>query len=186
MKRILVAFASNEGHTEHIAHHVARRLEDRGLIVRLINLKSDGSEAGADDCDATIIAGSIHRGRHDALLSGFLMRHGPAIRQHPSAFLSVSLSAASHDREEIAALDELVQKLLFELGWHPDAIEHVAGAILDRQLNMIEKFILHRAAESHGEVLDPSGNTDFTDWGRLDEFVDTFASTIETADVAAE
>ncbi len=186
MKRILVAFASKEGHTERIAHHVARRLEDKGAIVRLINLKTDNSEAGADDCDATIIAGSLHRGHHDASLAGFLMRHGPAIRQHRSAFLSVSLSAASHDREEIAALDELVQRFLSELGWQPDAVQHVAGAILDRQLSMIEKFILHRAAEAHGETLHPSGNTEFTNWERLDAFVDEFSRSVTAADVAAE
>ena len=59
MKRILVAFASREGQTEKIAHHIARRIEDKGLATRLVNLNKGSSDEGADDCDAVILAGSI-------------------------------------------------------------------------------------------------------------------------------
>ncbi len=62
MARVLVAYTSKEGHTEHIAHHVARKLEDLRQVTRLINLTLHEGEAGADDYDASIIAGSIHRG----------------------------------------------------------------------------------------------------------------------------
>lgn len=180
MNRILVAFATREGHTERIAHHVARGLEDRGCVVRLINLTAHDEEAGADDYDATIIAGSVHRGRQCPELTGFIMRHGPAIRARPSAFLSISLSAASHDKKEREALDELVRHFLFDIGWQPDYTEHVAGAICDRQLGVIEQFVLHRAAEMHGESLHPSGNTEFTDWAKLDAFIARFAKKLES------
>jgi len=186
MKRILVAFATREGHTEKIAHHVARGFENRGCVTRMINLSAHDPEAGADDYDATVILGSVHRGRHDPVLTGFIMRHGPAIRSHPSAFLSISLSAASHDQKEQHALDELIRHFLFDLGWQPDFIESVAGAICDRQLGMIEQFILHRAAEAHGEVLHPSGTTEFTDWVKLDAFIKRFADAMPAALDAAE
>lgn len=178
MARVLVAFASKEGHTELIAHHVTRKLEDKGHVVRLINLSTHDGEAGADDCDASILAGSIHRGGFAGELSSFLMRHAPAIRSHPSAFLSVSLSAASHDPQELAAICEISNRFLFEAGWVPDFVEQVAGAVHDRQLNVIEKVVLHSIVQQHGEQLDPSGNTDFTDWAKLDQFVGEFAAKI--------
>jgi menaquinone-dependent protoporphyrinogen oxidase len=175
MARVLVAYASKEGHTEHIAHHVARKLEDLRQVTRLINLSSHDGEAGADDYDASIIAGSIHRGGFAPELTSFLMRHGPAIRTHPSAFLTVSLSAASHDAHELAGLGEIADRFLFEAGWQPDFVEHVAGAVHDRQLSLIEKVVLHSVVRQHGHDVGAAGNTEFTDWRRLDRFVKSFS-----------
>lgn len=175
MARVLVAYASKEGHTEHIAHHVARKLEDLRQVTRLINLTSHEGEAGADDYDASIIAGSIHRGAFAAELTSFLMRHGPAIRSHPSAFLTVSLSAASHDDDELAGLAEIADRFLFEAGWQPDFVEHVAGAVHDRQLNLIEKVVMHSVVRQHGQEPDAAGNTEFTDWRQVDRFVKDFS-----------
>ncbi len=176
MARVLVVYFSKEGQTEHISHHMARRLEDAGHIVRLINLKTDASEAGADDYDASILAGSIHRGSYAPEISSFLMRHGPAVRSHVSAFVTVSLSAASHDATEISALNEIANRFLFEAGWQPDFTEHVAGAVHDDQLNAFEKVVLHQIVQQHGEQLDPSGHTEFTDWRKLNTFLDAFAA----------
>lgn len=174
MARVLVAYASTEGQTEHIAHHVARKLEDAGHVTRLIGLSSCEGEAGADDYDASILASSIHRGRFAPELTSFLMRHGPAIRAHRSAFLTVSLSAASQDEKERAGLREVTDRFLFESGWQPDFVEHVAGAVHDRLLSVFERAVLHAVVRQHGEELDPTGNTEFTDWPRLDTFVKSF------------
>ncbi len=140
MKRVLVAYASKQGHVDAIVRHVVRGLEKRGLATRVVDLMQHSNEAGADDCDATIVAGSVHRGRGDPSLTGFVMRHGPAIRSHPSAFLSISLSAASHCSDEKAALDELAQHFLFDLGWQPDYVEQIAGAVLDKQLEILKSI----------------------------------------------
>lgn len=176
MARVLIAFASREGHTELIAHHVARQLENRGHLTRLINLTQHDGEAGADDYDASILAGSIHVGSFAPELTGFLMRHGPAVREHVSAFLAVSLSAASHDEAELAAINEISDRYLHEAGWQPDFVEHVAGAVYDRQLNTVERRVLHTIMRQHDTEPDPSGSTVLTDWTRLDEFIGAFAN----------
>jgi len=178
MSRVLVAFASREGQTEKIAHHVARRLEDAGHSARLIDLNANETDAGADDCDAAILAGSLHRSHHDAALADFIMRHAPSLRRVPSMFLSVSLTAASHDPAELTALDEIVQTFLYEVGWQPDRIDCVAGAVLDRMLNPIERMVLHHIVDAHGVQRHPSGSTELTDWEKLDQAVTEFAATI--------
>lgn len=175
MRRVLVAFASQEGQTNHIAHHVARQLENRGLLVRLIDILEGGTEAGADDCEAVILAGSIHRGNYHDALSSFIMRHGPRLRAVPSAFLSVSLSAASDDAGEQAAIDEIARRFLSENGWAPDRVKQVAGALHDRELGYVVRQVLHSILDSKGVARHPSGNTEFTDWSDLDQFVAEFA-----------
>lgn len=179
MKRILVAFASREGQTEKIAHHIARRIEDKGLATRLIDLMKGPAEAGADDCDAVILAGSIHRGRHDQELSHFIMRHAPALRRVPSAFVCVSLSAASMHSHDRAAIDELAQSFFYDIGWYPDQLEHVAGAVRDKQLNLLERYAVHTVMYQKDIPSDPTGDTELTDWTALDAFVDGFVAPLK-------
>jgi len=180
MLRYLIAYASREGQTDKIAHHVAHRLENDGALVRLIDLKAHETEAGADDCDAVIIAGSVHIGWFDPELSSFVMRHGEALRRCPSAFLPVSLSAASHEESERSAIDEIAQRFVAEHGWKPDVIYHVAGAVHDRLLNPIERAVLHAIVDSKGVERHPSGDTELTDWSGLDRFVRDFEALVQS------
>jgi menaquinone-dependent protoporphyrinogen oxidase len=178
MLRYLVAYVSREGQTEKVAHFVARRLEDDGALVRLVDIKAHETEAGVDDCDAMVIAGSVHRGQFDGELSSFIMRHGEALRRCPSAFLPVSLSAASHEESERSAIDEIAQRFVAEHGWMPDIVCHVAGAVHDRRLNPFERLILHAIVDSKGVERHPSGDTELTDWGSLKRFVREFEALV--------
>jgi menaquinone-dependent protoporphyrinogen oxidase len=178
MTRFLVAFASSEGQTEKIAHHVARRLEDLGHLTRLVDLNAGESEAGADECDAAVLAGSLHLSQHPPELANFIDRHRAALQRLPCLFLSVSLSAASHDKGEIAALKTVIRDFLGRLALQPTRVELVAGAVHDRELNAIERLVLHRIVDAHGVERHPSGNTELTDWPRLDEAVAAFAQAV--------
>lgn len=181
MKRILVAYASREGQTEKIAHHIARRIEDKGLVTRLINLMQGPPEAGADECDGAILAASVHRGRHDQELSAFIMRHAPALRGMPSAFVCVSLSAASMHAHDRSAIDELAQSFFYDIGWYPDHVEHVAGAVRDKQLSLLERYAVHTVMYQKDIPSDPTGDTELTDWTAVDAFVDGFTAPLTDA-----
>jgi len=186
MHRILVAFASREGQTDHIAHHIARQIENNKLLTRLVDVRSGETEAGADDCDAAIVAGSVHRGRYDPALANFVMRHATALRQVPSAFLSISLSAASVEPTERAAVDEIAQRFLAEVGWLPETVVHVAGAVHDRNVNMIERFVLHTILRQHDVEPRSTGDTDLTDWLAIDAFVRDFLARLSAVRAASE
>ena len=174
--RFLIAYASRDGQTERIAHHAARRIEDRGHLVHLIDLKTADPDVGIEEADAAIVAGAVHRGKHEPELARFLMRHAAGLGQLATAFLSVSLSAASRVASERAAIDEVARSFLHDCGWHPDHIELVAGAVHDRDLNALERYVVHRIVDQHGVERHPSGDTELTDWGALDQFLDGFAA----------
>ncbi len=179
MTRVLIAYASREGQTEKIAKYIGERLAKRGLEPHIVNLKLGQSEAEVPTCGAAVIAGSVHRGRHDQELTGFIMRHAPTLRGGPSAFVCVSLSAASHDPNDRAAIDELAQGFLYEVGWSPDEIKHVAGAVRDKQLNMLERYTVHAVMYQKDIPSDPSGDTELTNWQEVDDFSDGFALRVQ-------
>jgi menaquinone-dependent protoporphyrinogen oxidase len=141
----------------------------------MINLKDGAAEPGLEPVAAAIVAGSIHMGRHDAALGSFLLQHGPLLRSVPSAFLCVSLSAASKDPADLAAVDEITQRFLFEAGWHPDVVEHVAGAVRDSRLGLFDRFTVHAVMMEKEIPSDSSGETELTDWAKLDRFIADFA-----------
>jgi menaquinone-dependent protoporphyrinogen oxidase len=179
MQRFLMAFVSREGQTERVAHHVARFLEDRGALVRLIDVAARETEAGADDCDALIIAGSLRRGRFDPELSGFVMRHGEALHAYPSVFLPVSVSAAATEATEPGAIDEATASFLDDTGWTPTDICHVASALSSR--NDTDRYSFASLFEVEDAEKRPSGETDSTNWIPLDEFIRTFLVKVRSA-----
>lgn len=176
MPRFLIAYASREGQTERIARHIADRLGTGGHDTLLLNIGSGASEAGIETCQAAIIAGSVHLGRHEPAMAGFLMRHGPLLRRVPSAFVCVSLSAASRDPADLAAVDEITSSFLYEAGWQPDVIEHAAGAVRDSRLGLFDRFTVQAVMMEKEIPADGSGETELTDWARLDRFVTAFAA----------
>ena len=171
MQRFVVAFASQAGQTEKIAHHVARTLENAGQIARLIDVGSEDDISDVGECDAAIIAGPMRMGMHGPALAAFVAENREMLNAVPSAFLSVSLSAASPDPRERHEAEDRAVLFEEETGWRPDHTRIIGGAVHDRAHNPIIRFILHAILRRKGVTLDPSGNTEFTDWAALDRFV---------------
>ncbi len=180
MSRVLVAFATSEGQTEHIAHHVAARLERRGHTTYLIDLGDHQDDRPIPDYDAAVLAGSLHRGAHQRELGDFAARISGQLGDIPSAFISVSLSAGSDDPDERDVARAIARRFCTEIDWRPDMLACVAGAVHDREMNFIERLIIHAILWQKGVEPDPSGDTEFTDWDGLDAFIDAFSKIAAT------
>ena len=176
MQRFLVAFAALDGQTDKIAHHIARKLEDARFLVRLIDMSAGETEAGADSCDAVILAASAYRQHFDSGLSAFILRHGEVLRRCPSAFVPVSLAAASHDPAEKSAIDEVARQFLSQVGWAPDEVFHVAGAIGERSSSLLNGTVLEALFEPVTDEPESPRELELTDWDALDKFVRGFGA----------
>jgi|GEM_PF-711917 len=148
---------------------------------------SNDADANADDeyadynsqdrepiWSGAIVVGSIHFGAYDTELYGFAKRFGRLLSSKPSAFLSVSLSAASNDMASRMSVDATAHTLLLESDWLPSKLLHVAGAVREKELNFFKRGALQAVLRAKGIKPDPSGITVFTDWPALDQFVDEF------------
>ena len=87
---------------------------------------------------------------------------------------------------ERAAIDEIAQRFLAESGWAPDSVLHVAGAVHDRAVNVLERFALYTILKQHGVEPRPIGDTELTDWTAVDAFVRDFLARLSAAGPAAE
>ncbi|MDU8927768.1 flavodoxin domain-containing protein [Alisedimentitalea sp. MJ-SS2] len=174
--KILVAYATSEGHTRKIARHVADRIADAGNGVELLPL-ADASEVDLARFDKVITAASVHAGHYQKSLAAFAAMHTAALNAMPTLFLSVSLAANGHDAEDWKALDRMLDDLTEATGWIPGRLEQIAGAYMPSQYNVIERFIMRRIIAAKSPDADLDADTDYTDWPALDAMIDSWLAT---------
>lgn len=169
---IFIGYVSLEGHTAKIAEHVAKMAVARGHEVQRVNLADDLEPIDVKAFDRVILAGSVHQRRHPKELEVFLAAEQDALRDVPTLFLSVSLSAAFDEGHEDATdyLIEMKMRTKFE----PSEDMLVPGAInveeYDYFAQQVVQYVVMRGKDYDRSV----GYHDFTDYTALDEKVAQF------------
>jgi menaquinone-dependent protoporphyrinogen oxidase len=77
--------------------------------------------------DAIIVGGSVHAGEYRSAVRKFVKRNRELLERIPSAFFSVSLTAADADAEAAAETQMTLEKSFCETGWRPEHVEVIAG-----------------------------------------------------------
>jgi menaquinone-dependent protoporphyrinogen oxidase len=197
MKPFVVLYATREGQTRRIAEHVAATLRARGKTTDVVDVRNLPDWFDLARYGGAVVAASVHAGKHEQEMVGFVKREREALEKVPAAFLSVSLAeAASEDASAAPALrrraaDEAratVAAFLEETGWHPSRVKAVAGAVLYTQYNLVVRLVMkliskrtnaersaasgERSAPGAPAPHDPAHDYEYTDWAALDVFVD--------------
>ena len=166
--KIAIIYASTEGQTRKIAHHVNETLEGEGHDVTLRHA-TDANDLRLAEYDGVILAASVHAGRFQTELVDFAKGRTSALNAVNSLFLPVSLGAAGDDETEWNALRQYVRTLAADTGWSPDRVEHVAGAFRFKEYDFF-KYWAMRWFESNKDPSVPAGvDREYTDWDALDD-----------------
>ncbi|WP_440770857.1 flavodoxin domain-containing protein [Natronorubrum sp. DTA28] len=178
MTRVLVAFGSSEGQTATIAERVGDILESEGHEPVLVHLKHPPTGLDVATYDGVIVGASIHAGSHQRYVTEFVREHREALTRLPSAFFSVSLTAAHTDPVEREPARELLEAFLEETDWEPDATLTVAGAIKYSEYGLVKRFVMRRIARKASGDTDTSRDYEYTDWDEVEAFALEFSSVI--------
>lgn len=183
MQTILVVYATREGHTRRIAEHVAEGLRKHSIAVEILDARESEEPLDLSKFSATILAASVHLGRHEKEMVRFVQRNRAQLEALPSAFLSVSLSEAGVESEDTTAehraqaardVARIMDAFFQRTGWHPDRSHAVAGALLYTEYNLLVRWVMRGIAKHEGGSTDTSRDHVYTDWDALDRFVDAF------------
>lgn len=173
--RILVLYATTEGQTRKVAQAAADRLAGLGHAVERIA----AADAGGIDLgrfDRAILAGSLHAGRYQPELVAFATARHAELARLPTAFLSVSLSAASAEAEDREGLESCVARFVSDTGWTPGTVEHVAGAFRFGQYDFLKAWAMRWMERRRDPGARPGADREYTDWVALDRFIDRWAA----------
>lgn len=174
MTHFIVVYASREGQTQKVAHHVASQIEALGHTARLINVGDDEPDALLGEFDAAVLAGNLDSAERASALGEFVKAHKAALAGVPSALLSVTLAAGAADRASRTAAQADLETFEDYCGWRPSRALAVGGAVHDRSHGVLKRALLHVWMHLKGIKPDPSGHTELTDWDALDAFVREF------------
>jgi menaquinone-dependent protoporphyrinogen oxidase len=194
MKPILVAYATREGQTRHIAEHVASTLNTRRHPFLLLDAAHAPNGFTLTNFSAAIVAASLHLGKHEPEAVRFVKRHLAELRQIPTLFLSVSLSEAGiedvnapPERRAKAQADvkRTIGEFLGTTGWQPSHVAAVAGALRFTRYDFVTRFVMKRIAGKVGMPVDTTRDYEFTDWATLDQLIeDSILSCVSSPECA--
>jgi menaquinone-dependent protoporphyrinogen oxidase len=179
MHRLLVAFTTYDGHTAKIAQRIASTLRENDCAVEVCDLARWRPERSVHEYDGVIAGGPLHGGKHHRQLVRFAAQNRNVLNEQPSAFFSVSLSAAGNVEQQGDAT-RCLKEFLNDTGWKPSATAIVAGALLYREYGFFKRWMMKMIVKRGGTGdTDTSRNYVYTDWDAVDDFAKRF--TVEHA-----
>ncbi|MCW2985636.1 MAG: protoporphyrinogen oxidase [Conexibacter sp.] len=179
---VLVLYASTHGHTGKIADRIATVMRGEGLEVRDRQLGAATEHLDLAAFDGVVVGASVHMGHHQHELVDWIAEHRESLGARPSAFFSVSLTAADDTDEARATTSALIADVADSTGWVPALTESFAGALQFREYGLptrvIMRLMARRIEHQTGTAIDVHEDTDYTDWAAVDRFALGFAATV--------
>jgi menaquinone-dependent protoporphyrinogen oxidase len=170
-----VFILTTEGHAQKLAQFAAARLTKLGHAVCVCDAaKSDQPDLAG--FDAALLIASVHVAHYRRSFVTFARKHHDALNAIPTAFVSVSFSAAGDNPSDLAGLRACVERLKRDTAWHPSAVHHAAGAMLFSVYSFFTKLVIKSIARKRGKVVNTSEDYDLTDYAALEAFIDALAA----------
>jgi menaquinone-dependent protoporphyrinogen oxidase len=186
-QRVLVLYASTHGHTHKIAEHIGAVLVREGVNANVRGVHEYGEHADLRKYDGVIVGASVHAGHHQNEMLTWVRHHYTRLSAMPSAFFSVSLTAADDTDEARETTRSMIDDVLDETGWVPRTTQAFAGALQFEEYNLptrvLMRLIARRIEHQTGADVDVHEDTDYTDWAAVDRFAEAFAASLRTTEV---
>ena len=175
MSRYLIVYGSVYGQTERIVQRIGQVLMTHDHAVTFLRGDRVPSPLLLRDYDVAVVAASVHAGRHQRYIETFVRRHVRALNAMPSAFISVSGSAASTTPKGRAGADQCVATFLQETAWQPRATRTFGGALAYTRYNWVVRLLMRWISRRNGGPTDTSRDHDLTDWLAVERFANELA-----------
>ena len=107
-----------------------------------------------------------------------MAEHRHRLNPLPTAFFSVSLSAALPQQNHQTEARECAAQLLAETRWRPDVVKLVAGALLYSKYDFLKRLLMQMIARQDGSDTDTSRDYEYTDWPRLRNDAEEFLALV--------
>mmetsp|Transcript_21363 Transcript_21363/g.52165 ORF Transcript_21363/g.52165 Transcript_21363/m.52165 type:complete len:175 (+) Transcript_21363:115-639(+) len=171
--KLLIVYATEEGHTRKICRFLRDEAVDQGHRVELVNANDEPPQPA--EFDKVVIASPIHIGKFHREARDFIHQYDLQLNLLPTAFVTVSLTASDKtDSKGMKELQRITEKFLAETAWRPNRVEHVAGALSFSKYGWVTAFIMQSIAKKHGELVDRDCDVEETDWEQVKRFASEF------------
>ena len=180
MTRVLILYATTDGHTRAVAHAIAEPLSSHGIDTAVI--QAGTLDPAPHEYDGIIVAASVHGGRYQRVVEQWVRAHRHEFADKPAAFVSVCLAVLQQGDPNVKTeLDAIVARFAARTGWRPPIVKQVAGALLYTRYNVFKRWIMKRIVAKAGGATDVSRDYDYTAWADLRRFAEDFRRRLQAA-----
>lgn len=183
MTTLTIVFDTKYGQTQKIAEYAAELARDRGHTVQLVR---PSAEDPATFGNALIVLSPVFAGKHMESIRRFAQSHHALLTARPSAFFSVSGSAASKFPAERARSMGLAEAFVASTSWRPRFIATLGGAIAYPRYNFFLRFMMKRITKKQGGPTDTSRTHELTDWVAVERAVDRLLTELDAKDAESK
>ena len=177
MFSVLVVYGTTHGHTAKVAEAVARTIEASGASCDVIAAGEGTRSPG--DYDGVVVAASVHAGKYQKTVTGWVRAHRAGLDTKPTAFISVCLGVLQKDPKVERDLNGIMGRFFSETGWRPEVTATIAGALAYTKYSWFIRWVMKRIAAKAGGDTDTSRDYEYTDWAALSRFSVQFARRVE-------
>jgi menaquinone-dependent protoporphyrinogen oxidase len=129
--------------------------------------------------DAVIVGSSVHQGYHQMSVRAFVLENLTLLNALPSAFFSVSLSAAVKDAMHQEEARGYLTTFLQDVDWQPVKTACFAGAIKHGEYDYFRRMVLSLLARQLEPGIVQAHDVSYTDWAAVETFVKDFLKRIQ-------
>lgn len=170
MEILPVFYATTDGHTRRVAEVIASTLRERGFTSEAQELTPGMSPPDWINIRSAVVGAPVYVGRHQQAAAKFIAREARHLNARPSAFFSVSLSAASSNPAKVDTVRGIATKFVQDAGWQPHRIACVGGKLAYTKYGFLKRWIMKWIASAEGGPTDTSRDYELTDWAAVHAF----------------
>jgi len=170
--KILIAYASFNGHTQVIAEWVARWFQEHGVTTELVNVVRQTPNNSLKAYTLVLLAAPIHMAKHHPAMIRFLREHVTELKLCQTAFVSVSGSAGLNTPSGKALAQGYSDTLVTQTGFSPNATLLLGGAYQFTKYNPLLRWIMTLITRKEGLKVEPKHDMVLTDYGDLGSFLE--------------
>lgn len=167
-QRILIAYATTDGHTLHICQRLQQVMEGLGNQVT-VSLLAQADALDLASFDRIVVGASIRYGHHQPLVAEFINRHQALLESRPSAFFSVNIVARKPNKNT-PETNPYCRKFLKSVAWKPALAAVFAGKLNYPIYGPLDRLMIRFIMLITKGPTDPKTVVEFTDWGKVEAF----------------
>lgn len=167
-QRILIAYATTDGHTLRICQRLQQVMEALGNPVT-VSLLAQAEALDLAGFDRIVVGASIRYGHHQPLVAEFIHRHQALLESRPSAFFSVNIVARKPNKNT-PETNPYCRKFLKSVAWKPALAAVFAGKLDYPRYGFIDRQMIRLIMLITKGPTDPKAVVEFTDWAQVEAF----------------
>jgi menaquinone-dependent protoporphyrinogen oxidase len=181
MNRVLVLYATVEGQSLKVAEHAMLSLRDKGLSVRILNVRDVRYPFSLTDYRAALLVAPVHASFHPREMVRFVSTHREQLAKMPARFLSLSLSQAGVElasatpkqrAASVAGVRHVTDLFCDATGFDPQRVIPIAGCLAYSKYGFLKRQVMRYIAMKAGGSTDTTRDHEYTNFANVEAAVD--------------